>query len=69
MMQGNTDTRHYHGLTRNIFRYGPSSFAKDPSGMGTIKGVHSENEHYATRGSALRLFYETLIRRLDEELI
>ncbi|CEH12794.1 Aminoacylase ACY1 and related metalloexopeptidases [Ceraceosorus bombacis] len=67
MMQGNTDTRHYWALTRNIFRYSPSSFEKDPSGLGTVKGVHAENEHYATKGSRLSKFYQEIISRADAE--
>ncbi|PWN39152.1 Zn-dependent exopeptidase [Ceraceosorus guamensis] len=67
MMQGNTDTRHYWALTRNIFRYGPSSFEKDPSGLGTVKGVHAENEHYATKRSRLSKFYQEIILRADAE--
>ena len=52
IMQGNTDTRYYHNLTHNIIRFGPSSIKPDKTGLGTLTGVHTVNEHYPIQGLA-----------------
>ncbi|KAJ3251771.1 hypothetical protein HDU77_005664 [Chytriomyces hyalinus] len=53
MMAGNTDTRHYWNLTKNIYRFGPGRGAN----------VHTVNEYVSIDGylDAIK-FYEALIR-------
>ncbi|CDU23262.1 related to CPS1-Gly-X carboxypeptidase YSCS precursor [Sporisorium scitamineum] len=68
IMQGNTDTRYYHNLTRNIIRFGPSSIKPDKTGLGTLTGVHTVNEHYPIQGLAdATNFYTALFRAVSVE--
>lgn len=52
IMQGNTDTRYTHNLTRNIIRFGPSTLNPDKTGLGAYYGIHTVNEHYPIKGLA-----------------
>ncbi|KAJ3399020.1 hypothetical protein HDU80_008337 [Chytriomyces hyalinus] len=58
MMAGNTDTRHYWNLTKNIYRFGPGRGAN----------VHTVNEYVSIDGylDAIK-FYEALIRNWNSE--
>ncbi|TKY90863.1 hypothetical protein EX895_000861 [Sporisorium graminicola] len=68
IMQGNTDTRYYHNLTHNIIRFGPSSIKPDKTGLGTLTGVHTVNEHYPIQGLAdATNFYTALFRAVSVE--
>ncbi|KAI8830693.1 hypothetical protein BJ741DRAFT_652126 [Chytriomyces cf. hyalinus JEL632] len=58
MMAGNTDTRHYWNLTKNIYRFGPGRGAN----------VHTVYEYVAIDGYLDGIkFYEALIRNWNSE--
>lgn len=68
IMQGNTDTRYYHNLTRNIIRFGPTSIAPDKTGLGALTGVHTTNEAFAIQGLVDSTnFYTALFRAASVE--
>ncbi|KAJ3391769.1 hypothetical protein HDU84_005331 [Entophlyctis sp. JEL0112] len=58
LMAGNTDTRHYWNLTRNIMRFSPATGGA---------GYHTVDEHASVRGyMAAVTFFHELIRNYDE---
>ncbi|GJE90960.1 carboxypeptidase S [Phanerochaete sordida] len=64
IMSGNTDTRHYWPLTKNIFRYS-HSWSGDRSWLS--RGVHTVNEAiYADQYLEMIRFFTTLILNADE---
>lgn len=58
LMSGNTDTRYYWNLSKNIYRFAASII--DPS---TIKTIHSVNEHASVGGhlSTIAFIYEYIV--------
>ncbi|CAK7567683.1 MAG: hypothetical protein SEPTF4163_005651 [Sporothrix epigloea] len=59
IMNGNTDTRFYHGLTRNIFRFVPLR-------MATAQNMHAIDEALNMEGHLeVARFYYNLVRNFD----
>ncbi|CAN8103516.1 unnamed protein product [Discula destructiva] len=63
---GNTDTRYYWDLSRNIYRYGPSYDAGDPEDGG-LMGIHTVDERVSMPAHVnLVKWYTLFIRNMDE---
>ncbi|KAI1199508.1 peptidase family M20/M25/M40 [Nemania serpens] len=64
LMTGNTDTRHFWGLSRHIFRYNPGY---DPNiGLG-LDGVHTVNEKISLLAHVRTVqWFSLFIRNMDE---
>lgn len=63
---GNTDTRFYWDLSRNIYRYGPSYDAGDPKDGG-LGGIHTVDERVSMPAHVnLVKWYTLFIRNIDE---
>ncbi|KAI0867637.1 peptidase family M20/M25/M40 [Hypoxylon argillaceum] len=64
MMPGNTDSRHYRGLSKHIFRYNPGW---DPEvGLG-LDGIHTVNERLSLEAHTRAVeWYSLFIRNMDE---
>ncbi|KAJ7470810.1 hypothetical protein FB451DRAFT_322058 [Mycena latifolia] len=69
MMAANTDTRHYWGISRHIFRYGH----RNSAGRGpeeAKKGVHTVNESIdADDFVEIIRFFITLVLNADESTV
>ncbi|TFK26213.1 Gly-X carboxypeptidase [Coprinopsis marcescibilis] len=65
MMSGNTDTRFYWDLTRNIFRYNHFNGGEGKNGL--LNGIHTVNEHMPVAAFLEMIhFFTTLILNADE---
>lgn len=61
---GNTDTKNYWDLTKNIYRYQPGGILQ---GAADLSGIHSVNEHWAIEHHLnVIAFYYLYLRNLDE---
>ncbi|CAK4030802.1 carboxypeptidase S [Lecanosticta acicola] len=64
LMTGNTDTRYYWALTKNIFRFGPGYVNDDEHGLGNI---HTVNERVSASNHFKVVRWFTLfLRNMDE---
>ena len=64
LMTGNTDTRFYWDLTRDIFRYGPGF---DGDGDGVMGGIHTVNERVSIKDHIETIkWFVQFIRNMDE---
>lgn len=66
MMTGNTDTRYYWDLTKNIFRYGPG-WEVGEKGLGNI---HTVDERVSVKAHIAGVkWFSSFIRNMDESLL
>lgn len=65
LFSGNTDTKHYWNLTKNIYR-----FIGSISGSSVLKTVHSVNEHIEMKGhlSAIAFVYEFIVNINEQKV-
>ena len=67
-MFANTDTRWYQSLSKNIFRFGPSSLYPDLTGLSILHTIHTVNEHVPIDAIAKAIdFYTNLMVAVDHE--
>ncbi|CAO1613004.1 unnamed protein product [Sympodiomycopsis kandeliae] len=67
-MKGNTDVSHwYRGLSKHLFRFGPTTLLADPTSVGSaFTGIHNVNEHFHIDGlEKASRFYAQLILAVD----
>lgn len=70
IMFANTDTRWFHDLTTNIFRFGATSVHPDLTGMSPYLNVHTVNEHVSIDSVVKATqFYTNLLVAADHEQI
>ncbi|KAF7195298.1 Carboxypeptidase S [Pseudocercospora fuligena] len=67
LMTGNTDTRYYWNLTKNIFRFGPGYVNEDETGVGNIHTV-DESVTVSNHLKVVR-WYNLFIRNFDEAVL
>jgi Gly-Xaa carboxypeptidase len=66
MMNGNTDTKSYWDLSRNIFRFSPGTILPNPAAPGS--GIHTVNENVQIQGLVEgHDFYRNLIVAVQGE--
>ncbi|KAH6612929.1 hypothetical protein B0J18DRAFT_70910 [Chaetomium sp. MPI-SDFR-AT-0129] len=64
IMTGNTDTRHYWGLTRHIFRFSP---AYDPENDEALNHIHTVDERVSVTAHVNMVrWFVAFVRNLDE---
>ncbi|KAK3078137.1 hypothetical protein LTS18_008350 [Coniosporium uncinatum] len=64
IMTGNTDTRYYWALTKNIFRFGPGYDPEDEGGLGNI---HTVDEHISVVNHINSVkWFSLFVRNMDE---
>ncbi|EME79153.1 uncharacterized protein MYCFIDRAFT_34215 [Pseudocercospora fijiensis CIRAD86] len=67
LMTGNTDTRYYWNLTKNIFRFGPGYVKEEETGVGKIHTV-DESVTVSNHFKVVR-WYHLFIRNFDEAVL
>lgn len=67
VLPASTDSRHYHKLTKHIFRFSPGNDGADATDNQYHSNAHGTNERVNMRGhvNAVR-WYSMFIRNMDE---